>query len=107
MREPPAGPRVKPARSTIRRAGTKRQPEVAVSPQTIRLDLLPLIGERLGEPFTIGAANRRNPVSRGEMRGLHDGAAVGVGDFGGNYHWHCSGLAYGVISTIACVDVKR
>lgn len=63
-------------RVTVREAGTDRKPDVALLAQARRLGLLPFRGQRLDEPFPIGAADALNPPAGGEMRRSHDGAAI-------------------------------
>lgn len=66
-------------RRTIGKAGADRKSDVAFLAHARRLGLLPFSGQRLGEPFSIGAADGLNAPAGHEVRGLHDGGAVEAG----------------------------
>ncbi len=57
-------------RGTIGKAGTDRKADVAFLAQAGRLGLLPFRGQRLSEPFPIGAADALNPPAGGKCAAL-------------------------------------
>jgi hypothetical protein len=63
-------------RRAVGEAGTDRKADGAFLAHASRLGLLPFRGQRLGEPFPVGAADALNPPAGGEMRGFHDGGAI-------------------------------